>query len=59
MKMMDPSPNTRISADEILNNYLPSEQELEIKSQKMMITNMKKELEGLRKQLKIERKRSF
>lgn len=43
-KMMDPNPCDRISANEILNHYLPSEQELEIKSQKMMITNMEKEL---------------
>lgn len=37
-KMMDRNPSNRPSAEAILNGYLPTEQVLEIKSQKMVIS---------------------
>lgn len=38
-KMMDKNPSNRPSAEDILNEYLPTEQELELKIQKSVIKN--------------------
>lgn len=39
IKMLEPNAKERISADEILDKYLPSEEEVKIKFQKMVIRN--------------------
>lgn len=58
-KMMDPNPDNRVSADYILSNYLFNDQDLEIKSQKVIIKNLRTKLDNYEKVLNIKRKQSF
>jgi len=57
--MMDPNPDRRVSASYILSTYLFSDQDIEIKSQKAVISNLKVKIDNYEKKLNIKRKKSF
>jgi len=57
--MMDPNPDRRVSASYILSPYLFSDQDIEIKSQKAVISNLKVKIDNYEKKLNIKRKKSI
>ena len=56
--MLSLNPEQRPSAQDLLENWLQSEPELELKALKIQNEKLKKELKGLEQQLSIQRKNS-